>query len=82
MQIINIPSFFLLYSAISFFTSILLQSLFHGRKDASANLWIWSCLLSAIATFGTQLRISANVTGDFGIVTDRRSEASVAHNLL
>ena len=61
----------------------------HIPKTGGTALNHFFKLMGFTEHFGTEnhsirstMRISANVTGDFGIVTDRRSEASVAHNLL
>jgi hypothetical protein len=56
MNIINIQSVFIFYSAISVLCGLVLIGLFWGRKDLSALIWISSCFLSAIATAVTVYR--------------------------
>ena len=56
MNIINIQSVFIFYSAISVLCGFVLIGLFWGRKDLSALIWISSCFLSAIATSVTVYR--------------------------
>jgi signal transduction histidine kinase len=56
MNIINIQSVFIFYSAISVLCGVVLIGLFWGRKDLSALIWISSCFLSAIATTVTVYR--------------------------
>jgi signal transduction histidine kinase len=52
----TVQTLFLLYSAISFLSAILIGVLFWGKKDFSANLWLWACLLTSIATAVTVFR--------------------------
>jgi signal transduction histidine kinase len=56
MNIINIQSVFIFYSAISVLCGLVLIGLFWGRKDLSALIWISNCFLSAIATAVTVYR--------------------------
>jgi signal transduction histidine kinase/branched-subunit amino acid transport protein len=56
MSLSTIQTVFLLYSALSFLSAILIGALFWKRRDYSANLWIWGCLLTAIATAVTVYR--------------------------
>ena len=56
MNIINIQSIFIFYSAISILCGLLLIGLFWGRRDLSASIWITSCFLSAIASTVTVFR--------------------------
>jgi signal transduction histidine kinase len=52
----TIQTLFLLYSAISLLSAILIGALFWGKKDFSANLWLCACLLTSIATAVTVFR--------------------------
>jgi len=52
----TIQTLFLLYSAISLLSAILIGALFWRKKDFSANLWLWACLLTSIATAVTIFR--------------------------
>ena len=56
MNLSTVQTVFLLYSALSFLSAILIGALFWKRQDYSANLWIWGCLLTAIATAVTVYR--------------------------
>lgn len=46
----TIQTLFLFYSAMSFLSATLIGTLFWKRNDQSANLWLWGCLLTSIAT--------------------------------
>ena len=50
MANLSIQTFFLFYSALSFLAAIVIAALFWKKNDHSANLWIASCALTAIAT--------------------------------
>ncbi len=50
MANLSIQTFFLFYSALSFLAAIVIAALFWKKNDRSANLWIASCVLTAIAT--------------------------------
>lgn len=50
MANLSIQTFFLFYSALSFLVAIVIAALFWKKNDHSANLWIASCALTAIAT--------------------------------
>jgi signal transduction histidine kinase len=52
----TIQTLFLLYSAISLLSAILIGALFWRKKDFSANLWLWACLLTSVATAVTIFR--------------------------
>jgi signal transduction histidine kinase len=52
----TVQTLFLLYSAISLLSAILIGALFWRKKDFSANLWLWACLLTSIATAVTIFR--------------------------
>lgn len=52
----TVQTLFLLYSAISLLSAILIGALFWRKKDFSANLWLWACLLTSIATAITIFR--------------------------
>ena len=52
----TVQTLFLLYSAISLLSAILIGALFWGKKDFSANLWLWACLLTSVATALTVFR--------------------------
>lgn len=52
----TVQTLFLLYSSISLLSAILIGALFWGKKDFSANLWLWACLLTSIATAVTVFR--------------------------
>jgi signal transduction histidine kinase len=52
----TVQTLFLLYSAISLLSAILIGALFWRKKDFSANLWLWACLLTSIATAVTVFR--------------------------
>lgn len=56
MNLSTVQTVFLLYSALSFLSAILIGVLFWKRRDFSANLWIWGCLLTATATAVTVYR--------------------------
>ena len=56
MNLSTVQTVFLLYSALSFLSAILIGALFWKRRDYSANLWIWGCLLTATATAVTVFR--------------------------
>lgn len=56
MNLSTVQTVFLLYSALSFLSAILIGALFWKRRDFSANLWIWGCLLTATATAITVYR--------------------------
>jgi signal transduction histidine kinase len=56
MNLTTVQTVFLLYSALSFLSAILIGALFWKRRDYSANLWIWGCLLTATATAVTVYR--------------------------
>ena len=56
MNLSTVQTVFLLYSALSFLSAILIGALFWKRRDVSANLWIWGCLLTATATAVTVYR--------------------------
>ena len=56
MNLSTVQTVFLLYSALSFLSAILIGTLFWKRQDNSANLWIWGCLLTATATAVTVYR--------------------------
>ena len=53
MSPFTIQTLFLLYSALSFFGAVLIAALFWKRRDQSANLWMYGCLCTAIATVVT-----------------------------
>jgi signal transduction histidine kinase len=50
MANLSIQTFFLFYGALSFLAAIVIAALFWKKNDRSANLWIASCLLTAVAT--------------------------------
>jgi signal transduction histidine kinase len=50
MANLSIQTFFLFYSALSFLAAIIIAALFWKKNDRSANLWIASCVLTALAT--------------------------------
>ena len=52
----TIQTLFLLYSAISLLSAILIGALFWRKKDFSANLWLCACLLTSVATAVTVFR--------------------------
>ena len=52
----TVQTLFLLYSAISLLSAILIGALFWGKKDFSAKLWLWACLLTSVATAVTVFR--------------------------
>lgn len=52
----TVQTVFLLYSAISFLSALLIGALFWGKKDFSAKLWLWGCLLTSTATAVTVFR--------------------------
>ena len=52
----TVQTLFLLYSAISLLSAILIGALFWRKKDFSANLWLWACLLTSVATAITIFR--------------------------
>ena len=52
----TVQTLFLLYSAISLLSAILIGALFWGKKDFSADLWLGACLLTSIATAVTVFR--------------------------
>ena len=52
----TIQTLFLLYSAISLLSAILIGALFWRKKDFSANIWLCACLLTSVATAVTVFR--------------------------
>lgn len=56
MILSTIQTIFLLYSALSLAAGILIASLFWGKNDLSAKLWIYGCFLTSIATSVTVFR--------------------------
>jgi signal transduction histidine kinase len=52
----TIQTLFLLYSAISLLSAILIGALFWRKKDFSAILWLSACLLTSVATAVTVFR--------------------------
>jgi signal transduction histidine kinase len=56
MNPFTIQTLFLLYSALSFLSAILIATLFWNKKDASARFWLIGCLLTSIATCVTVFR--------------------------
>jgi signal transduction histidine kinase len=56
MNLSTVQTVFLLYSALSFLSAVLIGALFWKGRDFSANLWIWGCLLTATATAVTVYR--------------------------
>jgi signal transduction histidine kinase len=49
----TIQTLFLFYSALSFSGAVLIGALFWKRHDLSAQLWMYGCLLTAVATVVT-----------------------------
>lgn len=50
MNTFTVQTVFLLYSAFSFLSALLLGALFWKKNDFSAKLWLYGCLLTSIAT--------------------------------
>lgn len=56
MNPFTVQTVFLLYSAFSFLSAVLIGALFWGKRDFSAMLWLCGCLLTSIATAVTVFR--------------------------
>jgi signal transduction histidine kinase len=56
MNLSTVQTVFLLYSALSFLSAILIGALFWKKQDYSATLWLWGCLLTSVATAVTVFR--------------------------
>jgi signal transduction histidine kinase len=64
----TIQTLFLFYSALSFLSATLIGTLFWKRNDQSAKLWLWGCLLTAIATVITVHRGSIPLTISYSLM--------------
>jgi signal transduction histidine kinase len=64
----TIQTLFLFYSAISFLSATLIGTLFWKRNDQSANLWLWGCLLTSIATVITVNRSSIPLSISYSLM--------------
>ncbi len=64
----TIQTLFLFYSALSFLSATLIGTLFWKRDDQSAKLWLWGCLLTAIATVITVNRGSIPLTISYSLM--------------
>lgn len=64
----TIQTLFLFYSALSFLSATLIGALFWKRNDHSAKLWLWGCLLTAIATVITVNRTSIPLSISYSLM--------------
>lgn len=64
----TIQTLFLLYSALSFLSALLIGFLFWGRNDVSARLWLIGCLMTSIATLVTSFRSEIPVLISFSVM--------------
>ena len=64
----TIQTIFLFYSALSFLSAALIGALFWKRKDRSAKLWLWGCLLTSIATAITAHRNNIPLTISYSLM--------------
>lgn len=68
MANLSIQTFFLFYSALSSLAAIIIAALFWKKNDRSANLWIASCVLTALATAVTINRGSIPLIISFSLM--------------
>ncbi len=64
----TIQTLFLFYSALSFLSATLIGTLFWKRNDQSAKLWLYGCLLTAIATVITVNRNEISLTISYSLM--------------
>lgn len=64
----TIQTLFLFYSALSFLSATLIGTLFWKRNDQSAKLWLWGCLVTAIATLITVNRNNIPLTISYSLM--------------
>lgn len=64
----TIQTLFLFYSALSFLSATLIGTLFWKRNDQSAKLWLYGCLLTAIATVITVNRNDIPLTISYSLM--------------
>ncbi len=68
MNLSTVQTVFLLYSSLSFLSAILIGALFWNRRDYSASLWLWGCLLTSIATAVTVFRGEIPLTISYSLM--------------
>ncbi|MEN9917468.1 MAG: hypothetical protein RLY40_1407 [Pseudomonadota bacterium] len=68
MNLSTVQTVFLLYSSLSFLSAILIGALFWKKQDYSANLWLWGCVLTSIATAVTVFRGEIPLTISFSLM--------------
>lgn len=68
MNPFTVQTIFLFYSALSFLSATLIGALFWKRKDQSAKLWLWGCLLTSIATAITAHRSNIPLTISYSLM--------------
>jgi signal transduction histidine kinase len=68
MNPFTVQTVFLLYSAFSFLSAVLIGALFWGKKDFSALLWLCGCILTSIATAVTVFRNEIPIIISFSLM--------------